>query len=164
MTGGVSPQGVMNKRPGMVRVGAKGRNSRAGCNGRREPPGSVCQRPIEEGFRGRGVRGAYGSLAPASKAHLDGMAATGFAAVPARSTRAAPAKADGARQIENSRACLVRLQGQLLHDVKIVAGNRRVKPEKPPESHPIPKAPSGDGHFRWRMHGSARIIAPSTVF
>ena len=138
MTGGVSPQGVMNKRPGMIRVGAKGRNSRAGCNGRREPPGSVCQRPIEEGFRGRGVRGDYGRI-EVPRSCLESL-------------------------LQISRACLVRMQGQLLHDVKIVAGKRHVNPEKPPLLHPIPKAPSGDGHFRWRMHGPARIIAANAVF
>ncbi len=67
MAGSVSPQGVMNKRPGMMfRVGAKEKNSRAGCNGRREPPGSVCQRPIEEGFRGRGDYGCGRIEAPRS--------------------------------------------------------------------------------------------------
>jgi hypothetical protein len=43
------------------------------------------------------------------------------------------------------------MQGQLLHDVKVVVPDWRVNPENLPELGPMPKAPSGDGHFRWRM-------------
>lgn len=134
MAGGVSPQGVMNKRPGMIRVGAKEKTPGLAVTdgvSRRDRCASDRSR---KAFGGGAITAAAAlkRLAPASKTRLDGMVATGFAAVPAKSTRAAPAKADGARQTENSRACLVRMQGQLLHAVKIVARNRRVNPEKPP--------------------------------
>ena len=56
------------------------------------------------------------------------------------------------------------MQGQLLHDVKVVPPDGQVNPEKPAQSGPMPKAPSGDGHFRWRMHVSARMIGPNRYF
>jgi len=34
------------------------------------------------------------------------------------------------------------MQGQLLHDVKVVAQDGRVNPENLPKSRPMPKAPS----------------------
>ena len=51
------------------------------------------------------------------------------------------------------------MQGQLLHDVKVVAPEGRVNIEMPPERGPMPKAPSGDGHSRWRMQIPAWMIA-----
>ena len=51
------------------------------------------------------------------------------------------------------------MQGQLLHDVKVVAPDGRVNTEMPPERGPMPKAPSGDGHSRWRMQIPAWMIA-----
>ena len=51
------------------------------------------------------------------------------------------------------------MQGQLLHDVKVVAPEGRVNTEMPPERGPMPKAPSGDGHSRWRMQIPAWMIA-----
>ena len=51
------------------------------------------------------------------------------------------------------------MQGQLLHDVKVVAPEGRVNTEMPPERGPMPKAPSGEGHSRWRMQIPAWMIA-----
>lgn len=51
------------------------------------------------------------------------------------------------------------MQGQLLHDVKVVAPDGRVNTEMPPERGPMPKAPSGEGHSRWRMQIPAWMIA-----
>ena len=56
------------------------------------------------------------------------------------------------------------MQGQLLHDVKVVPPDGQVNPEKPAQSGPMPKAPSGDGHFRWRMHVPARMIGQNRYF
>ena len=56
------------------------------------------------------------------------------------------------------------MQGQLLHDVKVVPGNGRVKSEMAPGSSPMPKAPSSGGHFRWRMYPALRMIILKRYF
>ena len=56
------------------------------------------------------------------------------------------------------------MQGQLLHDVKVVPGNGRVKSEMAPGSSPMPKAPSNGGHFRWRMSPALRMIILKRYF
>ena len=56
------------------------------------------------------------------------------------------------------------MQGQLLHDVKVVPGNGRVKSEMAPGSSPMPKAPSSGGHFRWRMSPALRMIILKRYF
>ena len=56
------------------------------------------------------------------------------------------------------------MQGQLLHDVKVVARIAPVNPEIRPKLAPMPKGPTGVGHFRWRMHSPRQTIAPIGYF
>ena len=56
------------------------------------------------------------------------------------------------------------MQGQLLHDVKVVPGNGRVKSDMVPRLRPMPKAPSSGGHFRWRMYPALRMIILKRYF
>src|SRR5574338_290178 len=53
------------------------------------------------------------------------------------------------------------MQGQLLHVVTVVARRCRVNTVGMGSSAPMPKAPSGVGHFRWRVRAALRKIAPN---
>src|SRR5574338_1216677 len=55
------------------------------------------------------------------------------------------------------------MQGQLLHVGTVVARRCRVNTAKRTSSAPMPKAPSGGGHFRWRVRAALRKIAPNEV-